>query len=286
MGEFILDGVRVLELGGGIAPGFAGRWLAGFGADVVRAEWPGRDAELTADEAAYLVPGKRRVTVDGLEQVVALVADADIVLDGHAPGWLDISSMRWSRPGLVWVSITPFGWTGPYKRFQSTPLVSFAMGGIHSLTGEMDREPLHSGGSQAYSLAGINVFACAVTAWFARLRYGAGAWFDLSMQEFAVGMLELYGPGTAYGTPTQLRAGNHVRSVWGIYPCLDGWAGVFCLERQIPALFSVLEDPELDEPRFARPAAALRARQRRSAHRQALRLLRRAHQGRVAGHRP
>jgi crotonobetainyl-CoA:carnitine CoA-transferase CaiB-like acyl-CoA transferase len=80
---------------------------------------------------------------------------------------------------------------------------------------------------------------------------------DLSLQELASGMTELYGPGTAYGQPVQLRMGNHVRPVWGIYPCADGWAGTFCLERQIPALFSLLDDPELDEERFRDPRLRL-----------------------------
>jgi len=52
--------------------------------------------------------------------------------------------------------------------------------------------------------------------------------------------------------------GNHVRAVWGIYPCKDGWAGVFCLERQIPALFALLDDPELDDERFRDPVQRLR----------------------------
>ena len=45
-------------------------------------------------------------------------------------------------------------------------------------------------------------------------------------------------------------SGNHVRASWGIYPCVDGFAGVCALERQIPAFFSVVGDPELQEPRF------------------------------------
>jgi crotonobetainyl-CoA:carnitine CoA-transferase CaiB-like acyl-CoA transferase len=51
----------------------------------------------------------------------------------------------------------------------------------------------------------------------------------------------------------QLRLGNQTRPVWGIYPCADGWAGVFCLERQVPALFGLLDDPELAEERFRDP---------------------------------
>ena len=54
-----------------------------------------------------------------------------------------------------------------------------------------------------------------------------------------------------------MRLGNHTRGQWGVYPALDGWAGVFCLERQIPALFRLVGDPELAEPRFADPIQRL-----------------------------
>jgi crotonobetainyl-CoA:carnitine CoA-transferase CaiB-like acyl-CoA transferase len=52
------------------------------------------------------------------------------------------------------VSVTPFGQTGPYRHYKSTNIVSFALGGIMSLTGDPAREPLVSGGSQAQYLGG------------------------------------------------------------------------------------------------------------------------------------
>jgi crotonobetainyl-CoA:carnitine CoA-transferase CaiB-like acyl-CoA transferase len=51
----------------------------------------------------------------------------------------------------------------------------------------------------------------------------------------------------------QLRLGNQVRAVWGIYPCLDGYAGLFALQRQVPALFAAMEDPDLDAPEWMDP---------------------------------
>ena len=55
--------------------------------------------------------------------------------------------------------------------------------------------------------------------------HGEGDWIDISLQECAAGMLELYGPATAYGGSDQLRMGNQVRAAWAIYPCVDGYAG-------------------------------------------------------------
>ena len=246
--------VRVLELASGVAGAFAGHLLRGYGADVLRVE-PASVTSLTADEVTYLHAGKRQTQLTDLPD---LLAGVDIVLSDAQPGGLkalgiDWAAIRAAHPHLLIVSVTPFGLTGPYADFQATNAVSFAMGGIMSLTGDPGRTPLVTGGNQAQMLAGLNAFAATVTCWFGRTRHGAGEFVDLSAQECAAGMLELYGPSTAVGGPVMPRLGNHVRASWAIYPCLDGWAGAFALERQIPALFRLLDDAELDEPRFREP---------------------------------
>ena len=58
-------------------------------------------------------------------------------------------------------------------------------------------------------------------------------------------MLELYGPAAAHGDFLMKRMGNQTRAEWGIYPCADGWAGIFALQRQVRALFEAMGDPEL-----------------------------------------
>lgn len=253
MSEPVLNGVRVLEVGGGISVAFAAKWLAGFGADVVRID-PEQET-LTADEQVYLLAGKRRVAATADARTLALAAD--IVIEGDNPGDLvkhlrrvQPEALRAKKPELVIVSITPYGQDGPYAGYEATNITSFAMGGIMSLTGMPQREPLVTGGSQAQYLGGINGFGAAVTAYLGSLVHGEGDWVDISLQECMAGMLELYGPGGAISGVPGVRSGNHVRAAWGIYPCADGFAGVCALERQIPALFAVIDDPELEEPRF------------------------------------
>ncbi|GIW18560.1 MAG: hypothetical protein KatS3mg064_1717 [Tepidiforma sp.] len=253
---FPLDAVRVLEIGGGIPAAFAARWLAGFGADVVRVD-PETEG-LTPDEAVYLLPGKRRVQASSPGDLLALARAADIIIEDGPPGalaarGLDPAALRASRPELVIVSITPYGQDGPYASFPATNITAFAMGGIMSLTGMYQREPLVTGGSQALYLGGLDAAGAAITAYFGALISGEGDWVDISLQESMAGMLELYGPRGAYEGAVSIRSGNHVRAVWGLYPCADGYAGVCALERQVPALFALLGDPELDEPRFRDP---------------------------------
>jgi crotonobetainyl-CoA:carnitine CoA-transferase CaiB-like acyl-CoA transferase len=257
----VLDGLRVLELGGGVAAAMTARFLHGYGAAVSRFE--PTDVSRVAD----LRPSQRTAYLGGIpivsgpsSELPALLDRAHMIVSDRHPFELDalgvdFVALRERRPELIVVSVTPFGLTGPNADVETTNAVSFAVGGIMSLTGDPDRAPLLTGGSHAYALGAANAFAAATMAWLSLLRHGHGDLVDISMQECAAGMLEYYGPRTSYmDTTPQLRLGNHTRATWGVYPCLDGWAGVFALARQVPALFALMDDPELDEPRFRDPS--------------------------------
>jgi crotonobetainyl-CoA:carnitine CoA-transferase CaiB-like acyl-CoA transferase len=221
MTDLPLDGVRVLEISPGYAAGFAGRLLAGFGADVVVA---GEPRDLTEDDAVWLLSGKRRVATAGFEAIRPLALAADLgLLDSRVPAELTIA-LR-DRAEVIVVSITPFGQSGPYADNEATNITAFAMGGIVSLTGHESREPLVTGGNQAYALGGLNAFSAALAAYYGKLVHGEGDWIDISLQECSAAMLELYGPGSAATAGSARRRGNHLRAVWGIYPCAEGWAG-------------------------------------------------------------
>jgi crotonobetainyl-CoA:carnitine CoA-transferase CaiB-like acyl-CoA transferase len=253
-----LSAVRVLEIPGGVACGFATKQLAGYGADVVSVDGVSDLPPLSDDETLYLAPGKRRV--DGASvDVRALALAADIVVEEGTPGRLatlgvNPPSLRRDKPPLVITSISPFGQSGPYAGFASTNAVSFALGGIMSLTGDYFREPLVSGGSQAQYLGGLHAFAATATAYLGAALSGEGEWLDISLQECAASTTELYGPMTSYiGGDGLPRMGNQTRAEWGIYPCLDGYAGLFALQRQVAGLFAAMDDPELLEGEWNDP---------------------------------
>ena len=260
MGEELpLAGVRVLEIGGGLPAAFATRWMVGFGADVVRSE-PARET-LGRDEQAFLLPGKRRVGATPRE-LRALALAADIVVEDGEPGalaarGLDPTALRREKPSLVVASLTPFGQTGPAAGWRATNLVAHAMGGILSLTGVVPRPPLQNGFSQAWMLLGLNGFSAALAAYYGSLVHGEGDWIDLSAQECAAGMLELYGPRAAFERTEAPRLGNRVHAIWGIFKCEDGFAGVCALQRQAPAFFAMSGDPALADPRYLDPGYRL-----------------------------
>src|SRR5258708_31652532 len=121
-----LSGVKVLEIAG-IGPGpFCGMLLADLGADVVRVERPGGGLTLVPWERDLLNRSKRSVTADlttpsGIEMVLSLVAEADILFEGFRPGVAerlgigpDVCCAR--RPQLVYGRMTGWGQDGPLAR--------------------------------------------------------------------------------------------------------------------------------------------------------------------------
>src|SRR5262245_52139697 len=247
--------MRVLELGGGVPAAFATRFLAGFGADVARSEGPA-DA-LGGDEEVALLTGKHRIAVPDA-RLRALALAADVLVEDGRPGalaarGLEPQALRAEKPALVITSLTPFGQTGPQAGVEATNLVAHAAGGILSLTGARGRPPLANGANQAWKLLGLHGFAASLTAYLGALVSGEGDWIDISAQECAAGMLEFHGPRSAVDGVPSVRLGNRTTAIWGIYRCLDGFAGVCALQRQARALFAGIGDPELLEPRFLDP---------------------------------
>lgn len=188
-----LEGLRVVELGGGIGPAYAGKLFADAGADVWLVEPPGGDplrrwsasgADLRGHEGAlfrFLAASKHSV-VGGLDQpdVVDLIAGADLVLEALAPGVVEAAGLI-GRPGLVVTSMSPFG-RGPWQDRPASELTIQAECG--SLAARVHPEgPLQAGGRLTDWAAGV--FAAPIS--LAAVRHvragGAAPHIDLSMNE-------------------------------------------------------------------------------------------------------
>lgn len=122
-GDGPLAGVRVLDLTRVIAGPVATRYLAAYGADVLRIDPPG------FDEVGALVPettaGKRCAALDlrqpeGRDRLLELVADAHLLVGGLRPDalaalGLDAATLRAVNPALVDVRLDAYGWSGPWQ---------------------------------------------------------------------------------------------------------------------------------------------------------------------------
>ena len=116
-----LNGVRVLDLTRVLAGPTATRYLAAYGAEVLRVDPPGFDEPRGTLVATF---GKRCTaldlnTSDGLDQFMRLLGEADILVHGFRAGvlerfGLDERARTLLRPGLIDVSLRAYGWTGPW----------------------------------------------------------------------------------------------------------------------------------------------------------------------------
>ena len=217
-----LAGVRVLDVANRSAA-FAGRVLADLGAEVILVEPPGgnsirRDGPFLDDVPGpdrgfahlYLNANKRSVVLDlGIdgsvsagtaedrERFLALVATADVLIDTEPPGRLDElglghDELRAVSPGLIQISVTPFGLDSPWRDRTANDLVAGATGGLIWLSGEPRSTPVEGGANPSYAMASLATASAATIAMTARRREaasgrpGLGAHIDISLQEATV----------------------------------------------------------------------------------------------------
>ncbi|NEW94027.1 acyl-CoA transferase [Rhodopseudomonas sp. BR0M22] len=117
-----LEGVRVLDLTRILAGPVATRFLAGFGAEVLRIDPYGWEEPGTVPE---VVLGKRCARLDlksrdGMHVLETLLSEADVFVHGYRPDalarlGLDAARRRAIKPDLIDVSLAAYGWTGPWR---------------------------------------------------------------------------------------------------------------------------------------------------------------------------
>ena len=184
----------------------AGRSLADMGAEVLKIEPPQGTASrfqppfekgLEDDPEgslywAALGRGKRSIVVDlakqtDLSQLKKLISTADVLIESFEPGYmktlgLDYPTVKTLNPALIYVSISPFGQTGPAALDPATNLTIEAACGLLSLQGDGDRPPVPVGFSQATFHGGLVAAADVVIALNERQKSGLGQHLDVSTQ--------------------------------------------------------------------------------------------------------
>jgi len=217
-----LTGVRVLEIGGGIAGPYGARLLGDLGADVLKIEPPGagdpmRAAAPFADPVdgvsrsvlfEYLNWGKRSVELDvsaagQRSELADLVRWADIAIISLSPAATRAAGLTaevllaWN-PRAVITLVSGFGQSGPYRDWAGTDLVLQAMSGVMQISGTAERPPLKPGLNQAFYCAGINAAYASLAGYLAVRRTGAGVALDLSVHEILASQLVMNEPYYAF----------------------------------------------------------------------------------------
>jgi crotonobetainyl-CoA:carnitine CoA-transferase CaiB-like acyl-CoA transferase len=280
-----LSGFRVLELGNLIAAPYAGRLFAEFGADVIKVERPRTGDELrqwrlfrgnTSLFWSLQARNKRSITLDlrtpeGQEIVLALLPHVDVVLENFRPGTLEkwnlgYEAMKAVNPDVIFVRISGYGQTGPYRDRPGFGGIAEAMGGLRHLTGYPDRPPTRLGVSLGDSLAGMFGAMGALMALLHRehqraqgRRQDSGQVIDVALYEAVFAITESLLPEyDGYGIIRQ-RTGNILPGLTpsNIYACReDKWVviggnadGVFKRLMRAVGRADLAEDPRFaDNP--------------------------------------
>lgn len=240
-----LHDIRVLDLATPLAEA-TGRVLADLGAEVIKIEPPGGCAarftppfedgrENDPDGSLFWRAwgmGKKSVVLDledagDCERLLSLVDGADILIESSTPGemtrlGLDAETLGGRNPALVYVSVTPFGQTGPMATHPANDLTIAAAGGLIDCQGDGDRVPIPIGHPESSCHAAVQAAADALFALYGRDRDGRGQHLDSSMQAamvwtllFATGFSALLGvdkPSSGEGrdAPLELMPGLRI----------------------------------------------------------------------------
>ena len=248
----MLSSYRVLDLSDerGI---FCAYLLAHLGAEVIAIEPPGgssarrrapfaRDSGEPEDSLCWWAYGRGRqsLTLDlstsaGRERCLELAADADFLIESFEPGrmaglGLDYQALSERNPGLIVVSISPFGQTGPKAHWPATDLTVWAACGAHSLAGDDDRAPVRTTVPQAFLHAGADAAGAALIALQERHKSGRGQHVDVSAQQSsaqaALGAMQgepNRGNLTVLRMAGGLKVPLPIRLTW---PCRDGYVAI------------------------------------------------------------
>jgi crotonobetainyl-CoA:carnitine CoA-transferase CaiB-like acyl-CoA transferase len=260
-----LSQFRICDFTGQLAGAGATKWLAAFGAEVIRIEDPVRQGrwdilrgiEPFVDERRGVDMGggfnnhnteKHGITLNmrterAKEILRELIAVSDAVTENFAAGVLaswgfGYEAMQAIKPDIVYVSNSGFGHAGPYHRFKTWGPIVQAISGL-TFTSALPGQPPAGWGYSYMDHTGAYYMAMAVMlALIHRHRTGEGQWVDLACTESA---LTLHGPAlldwTVNGRPTRRAVQpSSNRSQWppmaphGIYRCQgeDQWVAIAC----------------------------------------------------------
>ena len=250
-----VKGIRVLDLTRILAGPWCTQILGDLGAEIIKIEHPeyGDDTRHwgppwlkdsdgnDTDEAAYFFGANRNkssVTLNlkseqGVEILRQLVGKCDVLVENFKVGslakmGLDYDSLKEINPGLVYLSITGFGQTGPMASQPGYDYLIQGLGGLMSITGQADDQI--GGGPQRVGVAiadintGFYATIAILAALFHRKDSGQGQYIDLALLDSQVGWLVNQAMNYLIGGIVPRRTGNsHPNLVpYQPFPASDG----------------------------------------------------------------
>lgn len=287
-----MSGVRVLDLSRILAGPSAAQLLGDLGADVVKVEKPGEgddtrkwgppfvqdaDGEATSESAYYLCANrnKRSIEIDiasaeGQALILRLLENTDVLVENYKVGGLSGYGLAYDQikakfPRLVYCSITGFGQTGPYATRAGYDFLIQGMGGIMSLTGDPEGQPMKVGVGISDVMTGMYAAVGILAALRHRDLTGQGQQIDVSLLDAQVAWL--INAGTSYlntqENPVRLGNGHPNIVPYQVFATADDPIIIAAgNDKQFRKLCEIADMAALaDDPQFATNVARVNNRQ-------------------------
>ena len=269
-----LSGIRVLDFAWALVGSITTKTLGDLGADVVKIESRSRpdlariDVQVAASQPgnwddkpwfAHLNTSKRGMTLDlkrpeARELLDPLIDWADVVVENFSPGTmrklgLDYDALAMRNPGIVMVSGSVFGQTGPMAREWGVDGTGGALSGRTFLTGYPGRDPVIPG---AVPYGDVIVPYAMVAAVAAALQHrrecGRGCHIDAAMYEICVQQMRGGLEAARRGERVQ-RMGNADPAVFfqDVFPALgeDRWVAISLFSAEVRARLEAITGPDI-----------------------------------------
>jgi alpha-methylacyl-CoA racemase len=245
----MLHGITVLDLASVGPAARTSRWLADYGAAVVKVGPPPSQGGVQITPPFYAYGGHRgmrRALLDlkapaGIDAFLRLAAGADVVIESFRPGVMDrlglgYPAVKAVNPRIVFCSTTGYGQAGPHSQWAGHDLNYLAAGGYLECSGRGDANgPALPGATVADSAGGGMHAAMAILAALVRrAATGEGAYLDVSVADGVVALMSLaideyLATGEVPGPRHGLLTGRY--ACYDVYACADGrWLSVAAIE--------------------------------------------------------
>lgn len=272
--EQALKGVKVIDLSRVLAGPYCTMILGDLGADVMKVEAPGGSddtrswgpPDLEGQSAYYLCANrnKRAMTLnlkteEGREILRHLIKEADILIHNFKTGtmeaWgLSCEDLHQINPRLIYCSITGFGETGPYKALPGYDAIIQAMGGMMSITGSKEGEPMKVGVAIADLAAGLYAAIGILAALHEREHSGTGQKIDIALLDAEISLLANVASNYLVSGEIPKRYGNQHPNIvpYQTFKVKDGDIMIAVgNDRQFKKLCELMNAPELSvDPKF------------------------------------
>ena len=279
-----LQGIRVLDLSRVLAGPYCTMVLGDLGADVIKVEPPEGDETrgwgppFAEGESAYYLcvnRNKRGIVInlktdEGKKILRDLALQSDVLVENFRPGTLekfglDFATLHELNPKLIYCSITGFGQTGSIRDKPGYDFMIQALGGLMSITGEPEGEPMKTGVAVVDLFAGQNAIIAILAALQARTLTGRGQHLDISLFDSQLGWLANVASNYLISGNLPKRYGNaHPNIVpYQSFQASDGWFAIAVgNDKQFEALCKVIGKLELaSDPRFAKNSGRVENRE-------------------------